>query len=106
MSEVADSTEARSQSLNPLFTEHSNTDKMKKRRTVADWAIPVNKNTPLWRNVDCVRGGLSRPEYLSQGVIYMIDNNYVWGGRGRNISVPGGLSLFITCLAGEEEEIH
>ena len=21
------------------------------------WAIPVNKNTPLWRNVDCVRGG-------------------------------------------------
>ena len=54
-------------------------------------AIPVNKNTPLWRNVDCVRGGLSRPEYLSQGVIYMIDNNYVWGGgRGRNILVPGG----------------
>ena len=53
-------------------------------------------------------GGLSRPEYLSQGVIYMIDNNYVWGGgeRGRNILVPGGLSLFITCLAGEEEEIH
>ena len=38
MSEVADSTEARSQSLikPALFTEHSNTDKMKKRRTVAD----------------------------------------------------------------------
>ena len=39
----------------------------------------------------------------------MIDNNYVWGGgggRGRNILVPGGLSFFITCLAGEEEEIH
>ena len=37
----------------------------------------------------------------------MIDNNYVWGGgRGINILVPGGLSLFITCLAGEEEEIH
>ena len=49
---------------------------------VVQWAIPVNKKTPLWRNVDCVRGGLSRPEYLSQGVIYMIDNNYVWGGGG------------------------
>ena len=55
--------------------------------SAVNWAIPVNKNTPLWRNVDCVRGGLSRPEYLSQGVIYMIDNNYVWGG-------------------GEEEEIY
>ena len=55
----------------------------------SQWAIPVNKNTPLWRNVDCVRGGLSRPEYLSQGVIYMIDNNYVWGGGG-----------------GKEEEIY
>ena len=49
------------------------------------WAIPVNKNTPLWRNVDCARGGLSRPEYLSQGVIYMIDNNYVWGGEEEEI---------------------
>ena len=71
------------------------------------WAIPVNKNTPLWRNVDCVRGGLSRPEYLSQGVIYMIDNNYVWGGEEEEIYYSqGGLSLFITCLAGEEEKIH
>ena len=37
----------------------------------------------------------------------MIDNNYVWGGkRKKNISPTGGLSLFITCLAGEEEEKH
>ena len=49
------------------------------------WAIPVNKNTPLWRNVDCVRGGLSRPKYLSLGVIYMIDNNYVLGGEEEEI---------------------
>ena len=54
-------------------------------------SAPVNKKTPLWRNVDCVRGGGGGG-----------------GGerRGRNILVPGGLSLFITCLAGEEEEIH
>ena len=44
MSEVADSTEARSQSLNPLFTEHSNTDKMKKRRTVADSVANVGES--------------------------------------------------------------
>ena len=44
MSEVADSTEARSQSLNPLFTEHSNTDKMKKRRTVADSVANVDES--------------------------------------------------------------
>ena len=45
------------------------------------------------RNVDCVRGGLSQPEYLSQGVIYMIDNNYVWGGgkRKKYISPRGSI---------------
>ena len=38
-------------------------------------------------------GGLSRPEYLSQGVIYMIDNNYVWGGgkRKKYISPRGSI---------------
>ena len=45
MSEVADSTEARSQSLkSALFTEHSNTDKMKKRRTVADSVANIGKS--------------------------------------------------------------
>ena len=42
VSEVADSTEARSQSL--IFTEHSNTDKMKKRRTVADSVANVGES--------------------------------------------------------------
>ena len=41
---MADSTEARSQSLNPLFTEHSNTDKMKKRRTVADSVANIGES--------------------------------------------------------------
>ena len=46
MSEVADSTEARSQSLNQynLFTEHSNADKVKKRRTVADSVATVGES--------------------------------------------------------------
>ena len=44
MSEVADSTEARSQSLNPLFTENSNADNMKKRRTVADSVANVGES--------------------------------------------------------------
>ena len=44
VSKVADSTEARSQSLNPLFTEHSNADKMKKRRTVADSVANVGES--------------------------------------------------------------
>ena len=44
MSEVADSAEAMSQSLNPLFTEHSNTDKMKKRRTVAHSVANVGES--------------------------------------------------------------
>ena len=51
MSEVADSTAARSQSLivlihiaNMLFTEHSNADKMKKRRTVADSVANVGES--------------------------------------------------------------
>ena len=43
MSEVADSTEARSQSLT-LFTEHSNTDKMKKRRRVADSVANIGES--------------------------------------------------------------
>ena len=44
MSEVADSTEARSQTLIKLFTEHSNADKMKKRRTVADSVANVGES--------------------------------------------------------------
>ena len=48
MSEVADSTEARSLKsavFKPaLFTEHSNTDKMKKRRTVADSVANVGES--------------------------------------------------------------
>ena len=47
MSEVADSTVARSQSLlikPALFTEHSNADKMKKRHTVADSVANVGES--------------------------------------------------------------
>ena len=45
MREVADGTEARSQVFKPaLFTEHSNTDKMKKRRTVADSVANVGES--------------------------------------------------------------
>ena len=46
MSEVADSTEARFQSLNQynLFTEHSNADKVKKRRIVADSVTTVGES--------------------------------------------------------------
>ena len=39
-------------------------------------------------------GGLSRPEYLSQGVIYMIDNNYVWGGKRKKYISPRGVYPF------------
>ena len=45
VSEVADSTEARSQSLkSTLFTEHSNADNIKKRRTVADSVTSVGES--------------------------------------------------------------
>ena len=42
MSEVADSTEARSQSLNLPYLQ--NTDKMKKRRTVADSVANIGES--------------------------------------------------------------
>ena len=45
MSEVADSTEARSQSLNPPYLLSTATqDKMKKRRTVADSVANVGES--------------------------------------------------------------
>ena len=66
MSEVADSTEARSQSLKPaLFTEHSNTDKMKKRRTVADSVANIGKSGDRDRCLGTSVAYLGAPSYVA-----------------------------------------
>ena len=68
MSEVADGTEARSQSLHShysVFTEHSKADNMKKRRTVADSVTSVGESGDLDLGASVASLGVNTRSYIA-----------------------------------------